>query len=72
MSENLTAVANELQESWQKLSQHWQQTTQIWDDAVRWKFEKVFWQSLDIQIKATYEDMQRLAHVINQAQQGVH
>lgn len=71
MTESLSTISIELQETWRKLLQRWQETTEVWNDPVRWQFEREFWQPLEVQIKATQEDMKRLVHVITQAQRNV-
>jgi len=72
MTETLGTLASELSNDWRLLCQRWQSTTDVWDDPVRWQFEREFWQSLEVEVKATQREMEQLSHVILETQRNVH
>jgi hypothetical protein len=69
---SLGVTHNQFRQSWQQIRQQWQKTTGCWNDPVRWRFEQDFWQPLENDMSAALQAMERLAHVIAQAQQNVH
>jgi len=69
---SLGVTHNQFQQAWQQLRQQWQKTIALWNDPIRWQFEREFWQTLETQVPATMQTMERLAQVIAQARQNVH
>lgn len=67
----LKRTATELEETWRWLCRQWDQTKSLWDDKVRRDWEEEFWTVLEQQVPATYREMERLAQVINRAQQDL-
>lgn len=58
-------------EEWQLLCKRWQLTTELWDDQVRQRFEREFWQSLEVEASAVHREMEALIQSVSEAQRRV-
>jgi len=57
---NIHNIHADFVNSWQQLQQRWQETIDMWDDSVSHKFERDFWQPLEIEMAATRRELERL------------
>ncbi len=64
-------ASSEMEQAWQQVRAQWQKAGGVWNDAVRWQFEREFWQPLESLAPATIQEIERLAQVIAQARQNV-
>lgn len=53
--------------SFQMLNRRWQETRSLWNDIVRRHFERIYWEPLERQARATHEEAARLADVLAKA-----
>lgn len=50
--------------AWRMLSHQWQETVTIWRDPVSHRFDKEFWQPLEIEVETTRRELEQLIKIV--------
>lgn len=67
MVQPIKIIESDWREDWLRLQQRWRATSMVWKDTVGEKFEREFWDPLEIHVKVTLKELQSLSDVIAKA-----
>ena len=66
---SLNTGASQLSLALKALRAHWEQTRDRWRDPVSQAFEEGHWLPLEMQVRATLQEVERLAQALSKARQ---